>query len=225
MRWYIVIFVLPIILLAEGINITKKEFTVSPKIKSWIEFKNENLIRQEYDYSCGSAALATIMRYFYDQNISEKIVLEDILVSKGIGSEAKQELEEQDFALSFFDLARFAGNKNFKGIGLALDRDSLKELKLPVILFVKIRKNEHFTVYKGMDGRYVYLADPSFGNIAISHAKFDEMFYQRNDLHHPGKILTIIPVDLRKRGDKDFLEFESFKGVAYKAIKMKLFEK
>lgn len=203
----------------------KKEFAINTKIKSWIEFKNENLVRQEYDYSCGSAALATIMRYFYDQNISEKIVLEEILAYKGIGSETKQELEERDFALSFFDLAQFAGSKNFKGIGLSLDKASLKELKLPVILFVKIRKNEHFTVYKGMDERYVYLADPSFGNIAISHAKFDEMFYQQNDLHNYGKILTIIPVDLQKRGDKDFLEFESFKGVAYKAIKMKLFEK
>ena len=57
-----------------------------------------------------------------------------------------------------------------------MDLNTLKKLQVPVILFVKTRKG-----------------DPTFGNIKISIAKFEEMFYQRDDLTHPGKILEIIP--------------------------------
>jgi uncharacterized protein len=44
-----------------------------------------------------------------------------------------------------------------------------------------------------MDKNYVYLADPSFGNIKVKKAKFQEMFYQRDDLKYPEKILVIVP--------------------------------
>lgn len=50
--------------------------------------------------------------------------------------------------LLILDLANYATQKGFKSVGLALDFESLSKLSAPVILFVKIRKNEHFTIYK-----------------------------------------------------------------------------
>lgn len=204
-----------------NIILHQKEFTIKKPIKSWIEFKNENLTRQEYDYSCGSASLSTILKYYYNLDIGEKEILDDILKSKGYDITKKEKLEEKDMGLSFLDLANYSKEKGFKAFGLALDLNELKKLKAPVILFVKIRKSEHFTIYKNMDQNYVYLADPSFGNIKVKISKFKEMFYQREDLKHPGKLLAIVPVaNLQKEGIvKSFMSIEKHSDFIYEVIR------
>lgn len=206
-----------------NITIHQKEFSISKPIKSWIEFKNENLTRQDYDYSCGSASLSTILKYYYDVNIEEKEILDSILESKGYDISKKSELEEGDASLSFLDLADYLKEKGLKAIGLALDLEALKKLQVPVILFVKIRKNEHFTVYKNMDRNYVYLADPSFGNIKVKISKFKEMFYQRDDLQYPGKLLAIVPTtNLQKKKIKhSFMNTRKESNFIYETIKDK----
>ena len=215
-------FFIPLSLIA-NIHIVHKEFHITKPIKSWIEFKNENLTRQNYDYSCGSASLSTVLKYYYDQNISELDVLNAVLEMKGIGKDKKKELEEEDMSLSFLDLSEYVKTKGFKAIGLALDLESLKKLKIPVILFVKIRKSEHFTVYRGMDNANVYLSDPSFGNMKIKIAKFKEMFYQREDLKYPGKLLAILPTDETKKDNinADFMKIQKSSDMIYEVIKLK----
>lgn len=207
-----------------NVTLNQKEFTITKPIKSWIEFKNENLTRQDYDYSCGSASLSTILKYYYNLDISEKEILDTILESKGFNKEDKKEFEDGDMTLSFFDLANYTKDKGFKAIGLALDLESLKKLKAPVILFVKIRKSEHFTIYKNMDKNYVYLADPNFGNIKVRISKFQEMFYQREDLKYPGKILAIVPVSNNQKENikQSFMDIQKSSNFIYENIQDKL---
>jgi predicted double-glycine peptidase len=223
MRYLILLFLCSILGFA-NVTLNQKEFTITKPIKSWIEFKNENLTRQDYDYSCGSASLSTILKYYYNLDISEKEILDTILESKGLNKEDKKEFEDGDMTLSFFDLAKYTKDKGFKAIGLALDLESLKKLKAPVILFVKIRKSEHFTIYKNMDKNYVYLADPNFGNIKVRISKFQEMFYQREDLKYPGKILAIIPVsnNQKKNIKQSFMNIQKSSNFVYDNIKDKL---
>ncbi len=218
MKSILSILVLPTIFFG-AVNIYQKDFSIQKPIRSWIEFKNENLVRQEYDYSCGSATLATILKYYYGFQVEEKDVLDDILKSKGFDVSKKILLESGETNLSFFDLSEFSQRKGFKAIGLAIDMDSLKNLKVPVILFVKVRKDEHFTVYKSMDENYVYLADPSFGNIKVSISKFKEMFFQREDLKHPGKILAIVPLQNGYNINKNFLNVNQNSDFIYEVIK------
>lgn len=202
-----------------NVNIVNEKFSVSKPVKSWLELKNENMIKQEYDYSCGSATLATILKYYYDLEIDEKTVLDGVLELRGLSQEDKKEFENSEMSLSFYDLANYANSLNFKAVGLSLDMDSLKKLQVPVILFVKIRKDEHFTIYKSMDENFVYLADPTFGNIKISIAKFEEMFYQREDLTHPGKILAIIPKSDDVKVNKNFTEIKIYTNSIYDRIR------
>ncbi len=131
-----------------------------------------------------------------------------------------EELKEEDFKLSFYDLAEFAKEKGYKPVALALNLEGLRKLKVPAIAFVKIRRNKHFTVYKGMDDKFVYLADPSFGNIKVRIGKFKEMFYTRNEPKYRGKILVFIPKDKNKFVNLDFL-FLPHTNFIYKVIKIK----
>lgn len=136
------------------------------KLTSWIEIKNKNLVRQKFDFSCGSASLATIMNYYYDNNLSEIDIVNSVAEQKGIKVETIEDYyEHKDTGLSFFDLSEYSKKIGYRGLGLAIDFEVLKKLKMPVILFVKIRSQEHFTVFKGMDDRYIYLADPSYNGL------------------------------------------------------------
>jgi len=171
-------------------------------ISSWIELKNRNLIRQRYDYSCGSASLATILKYFYNQNIDERDILKDILNQK------RDKKSYRYVGLSFLDLENFVKRVGFKAIGLSLNIDSLKSLKIPVILYIRVRDDSHFTVFKGINDNFVYLADPSFGNIKIRLSKFKEMFYLANGKNRAGRILAIVPIDKKLKFNKDFFSLE-----------------
>lgn len=219
MKILLIIFSLTSFLFAK-VHIVQEDFIVEKPINSWIEIKNKNLTRQKYDYSCGSASLSTILKYYYNLDIGEKDILNSILEAKGINKKKLEELEEEDFSLSFLDLANYSNQKGFKAIGLALDFESLSKLKAPVILYVKIRKNEHFTIYKNIDEHYAYLADPSFGNIKVSIEKFKEMFYQREDLNYPGKLLAIVPVtnEQKQKINTSFMKVEENSNFVYDSI-------
>ncbi len=75
-----------------------------------------------------------------------------------------------------------------------------------------------------MDDRYVYLADPSYGNTKIRISKFKEMFYQRDDLKYPGKILAIVPISqkMMSKINTNFMKIEKNSNFVYETIKNKL---
>jgi len=218
------LFLLPFCLLYADIHIVQSDINIKKPITSWIEIKNKNLTRQKEDYSCGSASLATILKYYYGQDITEKQILDSVMKIKGVTRDSTLKEYKEANGLSFLDLSTIADKKGFKALGLALDMDALKKLQIPVILYVKIRKSEHFTVYKGMDARYAYLADPSMGNTKVRLSKFKEMFYQRKDLEHPGKILAILPLSTKVESSKNFMTFLKASSLVYKSIGSQLLQ-
>ncbi len=56
----------------------------------------------------------------------------------------------------------------FKAEGFAANWDQLTRLKIPVIVYLKHRKNDHFSVLRGINKDTVLLADPSMGNRTYS---------------------------------------------------------
>jgi len=216
------LFLLPFCLLHANIHIVQGDVNIKKPITSWIEIKNKSLTRQKEDYSCGSASLATILKYYYGEDITEKQILDSVMKMKGVTRESTLKEYKEANGLSFLDLRTIAQKKGFKALGLALDMDALKKLQIPVILYVKIRNSEHFTVYKGMDERYAYLADPSMGNTKVRLSKFKEMFYQREDLAYPGKILAILPLSNIVTTNKDFMRFPKASSLVYKSIGLQM---
>lgn len=226
MRVLCILLILWGICLAD-VHIHNNSLYAQKPIASWSEIKDRNLTKQQYDYSCGSASLSTILTYYYNQNISEKDILDFLLLNKGIDINKKEEIEtneqlRESVSFSFSDLALFAQNKGFKAVGLALDLDALSTLKAPVIIYVNVRDMEHFSVYKGKDEQFVYLADPSLGNIKVSIAKFVEMFYQRTDLTHPGKILAILPTQENQSVNGVFMQHTQDSKLTYEGIKQRM---
>lgn len=152
------------------------------RVKSWKTLRDTGIVKQDLDYSCGAASAATLLNSFYGQKVSEKAFL------KAMG--------EEDGMASFEDMAKAMPKFGFRAQGFAASWEQLQQLKIPVIVYVKYRKDDHFSVLRGISGDTVWLADPSLGNRTFSKAQFLQMWQTRNDGKAPelaGKLLAVLP--------------------------------
>ena len=143
------------------------------KVRPLSEFKDENIIKQLYDYSCGSAALATVLRYYLGENFSEKQVINGLLRY----GDAKKIAQRRGFSL--LDMKRFVNVLGYEGVGYTAEIDDLLTLDNPCIIPIEILDRRHFVVLKGIYKKdHVFVADPALGNMSISMASFKKMWYK-----------------------------------------------
>ncbi len=128
------------------------------KIQSWKARRDFNIVKQDLDFSCGAASVATLLNNFYGQKLTEEEVLE--------------KLGKEQMRASFEDMRRIMPDLGFEAKGYALSFEQLAQLKIPVIVYLKYRKDDHFSVLRGVDGNTVLLADPSPGHVSMSRAQF-----------------------------------------------------
>lgn len=148
------------------------------KIQSWKERRDFNIVKQNLDFSCGAASVATLLNNFYGQTLTEEEVLE--------------KLDKEQMRASFEDMRRIMPDLGFEAKGYALSFEQLAQLKIPVIVYLKYRKDDYFSVLRGVDGNTVLLADPSLGHVSMSRAQFLEA-WQTREGNLAGKILAVIP--------------------------------
>lgn len=151
-------------------------------VKSWKTLRDQNIVKQDQDFSCGAASLATLLNHFYGQNTTEEAIL--------------KAMAKEDGMASFEDMARVMPKFGFRAQGFAASWEQLKRLKIPVVIYVKHRKDDHFSVLRGIDQNTVWLADPSLGNRTYSREQFLEMWQTREDKSEPalaGKFLAVLP--------------------------------
>ena len=124
----------------------------------------------------------------------EKDVLEEI---EKIGN---------DGTASFSDLKKAVQVFGFKGIGLSVNFEILKSIKVPAIVYLRYRGDDHFSVIRGISKNdTVWLGDPSWGNRKFTKYQFNNMWETRDDKKLKGKILLIIPQDKSTASlEKDF---------------------
>jgi len=141
-------------------------------IKPFSDFKDENVVKQKFDYSCGSAALATLLNYSLGENLSEEQVMQ------GMFQYGETKLIEQRRAFSLLDMKKFVEILGYKGAGYTADLEDLKKLKTPAIIPISFYGYTHFVVYKGMYREHIFFADPFMGNSSYPISRFLEMWYK-----------------------------------------------
>ena len=173
------------------IHLTYKRATGSSTIsyyvpnteKTWKDLKDSGIEKQDEDFSCGSASAATILHFFYDKDVYEKDILDEI-----------KRITGNNGAASFSDLTMAVKKFGFRTIGLALDFEALKHLNKPVIAYLSYRDMNHFSVIRGVNRQNtVWLGDPSWGNRNFSEKQFKSMWETRDHQTLKGKILMILP--------------------------------
>ncbi len=136
---------------------------VDVPLRSLKDLRDQRLVRQRLDYSCGAAALATILRYGFGDEVTERDILKDLF---DLLPEDEEGLRRKE-GFSLLDLQRVAQARGYKAQGFRLAPEDLGKLGGPVIVFIEPRGYKHFAVLRGVRGDRVYLADPSRGNIRM----------------------------------------------------------
>ncbi len=143
-------------------------------VMSWKDLRNQYVVMQQRDYSCGAAALATLLRYYWGDNVDELAVLTEI--EKML---TKDELKDRvQNGLSITDLRRVAVRMGYQATIGTLKLEQIKEAKIPVIVAIKPNDLNHFVVIRGFYGDWVYLADPIRGKIRIPTVKFADQWIE-----------------------------------------------
>ena len=137
-------------------------------VKSMKEMRYTGIVRQKLDISCGTAALATILKYYYARDISEADVIADIL------NHGDRELIAQK-GFSMLDLKLYAERTGeFRAEGFRVPFETLRKLQLPSIVLLDIKGFKHFVVLRGVLGDRVYISDPIIGRRALPVREFTE---------------------------------------------------
>ena len=159
------------------------------RVQNWKARRDFGIVKQNLDFSCGAASIATLLNNFYGQNLTEREILERM---------GKTELRA-----SFEDMRQVMPQLGFEAKGYALPFEQLVQLKIPVIVYLKYRKNDHFSVLRGIDGDTVLLADPSLGHVSLSREQFLAAWNTR-DGEMAGKILAVLPRKAAVAGNTAF---------------------
>jgi len=142
------------------------------KTDSLDKLKHADLVSQTYDYSCGSAALATVLNFRLGEKFTERQVIQGLLQYGDSKKIAKRR------AFSLLDMKRFVNALGYKGVGYKAEFEDLKTLEEPCIIPIKIFGYRHFAVFKGIYKGHVFLADPWRGNTSYTSADFLSKWYQ-----------------------------------------------
>ncbi|WP_434355813.1 C39 family peptidase [Parasalinivibrio latis] len=146
-----------------GYMAAKQSFNVD--VESYQEKTFGDVIRQQFDFSCGSAAVASLASYHYNIDVAEDSAFKAMFDA---GDRAK--IEKEGFSL--FDMRQYLHSLGLQAEGYKLGLDKLRELGVPVITLVNFDGYHHFVLIKGINDNAVILGDPSRGIMVMEKDKF-----------------------------------------------------
>jgi len=135
------------------------------------EIRNDGVVRQKWDISCGAAALSTLLTYQFRDNTPET----DIVVWMLHRTDAARVKERHGFSL--LDMKHFAQARGYTAEGFSdMSIDELASQKSAVIVPIRLKGFDHFVVVKGITDGRVFLADPGFGNVTMKVGRFQKLW-------------------------------------------------
>lgn len=143
--------------------------TFSVPVVSLREARFQTVIRQQYDFSCGAAAVATLLTYHYDRPIDEAPVFQSMYAAGD-----QQAIQRSGFSL--FDMKAFLASLGLRADGFQMSLDQLAKLRVPAIALVDTQGYRHFVVIKGIRGDEVLVGDPVLGTRIYDRAEFETMW-------------------------------------------------
>jgi predicted double-glycine peptidase len=157
---------------AANLDLRAPGASYSVPVTSLKEARYRTTVRQKYDFSCGSAATATLLTFQYGRPVSEADVFRDMF-AKGDAAKIRKE------GFSLLDMRRYLASQGFQADGFELPLEKLAEEGLPAIVLLNDKGYRHFVVVKGLRGDRVLLGDPARGTRAMPRERFEALWDNR----------------------------------------------
>lgn len=140
-------------------------------VRSLLEMRRENVVIQEWDLSCGAAALTTVLNQQFGDPVGEKEIATALISRKEYIDNPRMVQVRQGFSL--LDLKRVAEARGYVGTGYGkMTLDDLVE-RAPVLVPIVANGYNHFVIFRGRMADRVLVADPAFGNYTMRIKKFE----------------------------------------------------
>jgi predicted double-glycine peptidase len=146
--------------------------TYSVGVTSIKEARFRTTVPQQYDFSCGSAAAATLLTFQYGTPVSEADVFKQ-MYDRGDQTKIRRE------GFSLLDIRRYLQSRGFTADGFELPLDKLADENVPAIVLLNDRGYRHFVVVKGLRNGRVLLGDPARGTRAMPRSRFEKLWDNR----------------------------------------------
>ncbi len=146
--------------------------SVNVGVKSLKERQFSSTVRQQLDFSCGSAALSTLLTHHYGDPVNEETIFKAMWDA---GDEAK--IRSQGFSL--LDIKGFLEKRGYGADGYTTTLDKLAHVGIPAIVLIKDGPYNHFVVIKGLKDGNVAFGDPSLGARVMPQHEFEKMLINR----------------------------------------------
>ena len=142
---------------------------ITMDVSSKKESQFRSTMRQRYDFSCGSAALATLLSSGYEDAVSEGAVF-----ARMYEAGDKERIRKQGFSL--LDIKTYLESEGYIADGYRISLDKLAELRIPAITVVSTNGYKHFVVIKGVTEKEVLVSDPAAGTTVLLRSHFETMW-------------------------------------------------
>ena len=140
-------------------------YTFNAPVTTLKELRFRRVVKQEYDFSCGSAAIATLLTYHYNRPTPEDSVLQAMFK---VGDQEK--IKKEGF--SMLDMKKYLESLGYRTEGYKVGLDKIAEVGIPGIVLIKTKGYLHFVVLKGVRGDQVLVGDSALGTKFMSREKF-----------------------------------------------------
>jgi predicted double-glycine peptidase len=182
---------LPVVPMHAQVSINQPETQGSKPIRTLKDLRDEGVVRQRWDMSCGAAALSTVLTYDFNDNTPESAIVVWIL------HRVNPVRVRSRGGFSLLDLKHFAQARGYSAEGFSgMNLQDLAAEKSSVIVPIHFKGFDHFVVVKGIIGDRVILADPGFGNVTMRTGRFMKMWKN-------GIVFIIHPPDPRMLAPKN----------------------
>jgi predicted double-glycine peptidase len=138
---------------------------VKKQMRTLRDLRFRDLTPQRFDFSCGSAALATLLQHGYGIETNETELIKQMLV----GADAKDVVKN---GFSMLDMKRYVSTIGMRAHGYKIEPEALYRLQMPVIALLDLKGYKHFVVVKGAAAGRVFIADPALGHRVMPEADF-----------------------------------------------------
>ena len=154
---------------AGPVNVSGSFGSFNLKPRSLKEMRWDTVVRQQYDFSCGSAAVATLLTYHYERPTSEDQVFKAMI---DVGD--REKIQAQGF--SMLDMKRYLDALGMHSDGFKMKLESFLKIGVPGITLVDTQGYKHFVVVKGLDDKTVLVGDPATGAVAVPKEYFKSIW-------------------------------------------------
>ncbi|HEX6592013.1 MAG TPA: C39 family peptidase [Moraxellaceae bacterium] len=184
-------------------------------VRPYAEQQFKNIVHQAYDYSCGSAALTTVLNGYLGRQFEERQIMDGLLKY----GETDKIVQRRGFSL--LDMKRLVTVLGHPSGGYKGSFEDLKKLDHPAIVPIHYAGFKHFVVVKKYQEGRVFVADPALGNISFPEERFKDiwennvMFIVFPNGFKPHSALELTENDMRYVDDQTitrlaFIEIDHF---------------